>query len=460
MRSDIRILDVEPYFSEETCRTPLKFGNVVVEQIPYCQVKVTVENRAGAPAEGWGGVFLMDFWAFPSPKVSHPDRERAMVELTKTFARTFAEYSGYAHPVEIFWEIEDELKRLNSEVSRRLALAEPMPFLAALVCASPIDAAVHDAFGNANRVSTYEGYGPEFVAHDLSRYLGPSFKGRYISDYLRRSYVPRIPIFHLVGGLDKLRRSEVDENDPQDGLPNSLDEWIERDGLICLKVKLRGTDLEWDVHRIEEVVCIAREAQERRGTSELYFSADTNEQCEHPDYIVEMLRRLEARCPEAFRDLLYVEQPTERDLTAHRFDMRELSKVKPVIVDESLTGLEEFDLAMELGWSGIALKSCKCQSADMVFVAKAAERGVPYTVQDLTNPALALIHSVGLAARLYPMKGVEANARQFFPRTSEPEAKVHPELFTVRDGTVSTESLRGYGLGYQIERIDRREAGG
>jgi len=461
MRSDIKILDVTPYFSEETCRTPLKFGNVVVEQIPYCQVKVTVENRAGEVAEGWGGIFLMDFWAFPSPKVSHPDRERAMVELTKRFARTFAAYPECAHPVEIFWEVEDELKRLNSELSRERALAEPMPFLAALVCASPVDAALHDAFGNVNRISTYDGYGPEFMAHDLSRYLGEAFRGKYISDCLRTSYVPRIPIFHLVGGLDKLRRSEVDEGDPQDGLPNSLDEWIERDGLICLKVKLRGTDLDWDVDRIEEVVRIAREVQERRGGSELYFSADTNEQCEHPEYIVEMLRRLEMRSPEAFRDLLYVEQPTERDLTGHRFDMHELSKIKPVIVDESLTGLEEFDLAMELGWSGIALKSCKCQSADMLFVAKAAESGIPYTVQDLTNPALALIHSVGLAARLYPMKGVEANARQFFPRTSAPEAEVHPELFAVQDGMVSTESLKGYGLGYQIEGIDRRlEVGG
>lgn len=117
-----------------------------------------------------------------------------------------------------------------------------------------------------------------------------------------------------MGGLDKLRRSEVDGTDPQDGLPNSLDEWIEWDGLFCLKIKLRGTDLPWDVHRMIEVARIAHEVQEKQGASELYFSADTNEQCETPDYVIELLHQLRARDPRASNELLYVEQPVERDL--------------------------------------------------------------------------------------------------------------------------------------------------
>lgn len=455
MRSDIKILSVYPYYFDETCRTPLKFGNVVVEQLPYCQVKVEVENRTGRRAEGWGGIFLMDFWAFPDSAVPHPLRQQAMIQIVERLAKVVEGYGRYAHPVDLFFDLEPDLLRLGADVSTELGLAVPMPALAALVCASPIDAAIHDAFGNANDISTYDGYGPECMSHDLSRYLGTEFRGRCIADRLRPSYVPRVPVFHLVGGLDKLRRSEVDDTDPQDGLPNSLDEWIERDGLFCLKVKLRGTDLPWDVDRIIEVVRIAHEAQEKQGTSELYFSADTNEQCKHPEYVIELLHQLRERDPRAFDELLYVEQPTERDLTAHRFDMRPLAKIKPVIVDESLTSLEDFNVAMELGWSGVALKSCKCPSAALVFAAKAEHLNIPYTIQDLTNPALALIHSVGLAARLHPMKGVEANSRQFFPRASEPEAAVHPGIFHVRDGMVSTESLQGYGLGYQIEKINR-----
>jgi L-alanine-DL-glutamate epimerase-like enolase superfamily enzyme len=202
-------------------------------------------------------------------------------------------------------------------------------------------------------------------------------------------------------------------------------------------------------------VAIAHEVQARQGKHELYFSADTNEQCQTPDYIVELLTKLKEQSPRAYDELLYVEQPTERDLTAHRFDMRTVAKLKPVILDESLTGLEEFDLAMELGWSGIALKTCKCQSAMLVLVAKATHAGIPYTIQDLTNPALALIQCTGLGARLNPMKGIEANSRQFFPKSSEPEAAVHPGIFTVKDGMVSTASLKGTGLGFQMGKIRR-----
>ncbi|MFC1713543.1 hypothetical protein ACFL6S_07745 [Candidatus Poribacteria bacterium] len=88
-------------------------------------------------------------------------------------------------------------------------------------------------------------------------------------------------------------------------------------------------------------------------------------------------------------------------------------------------------------------------------MAKATEQNVSYAVQYLVNPGIALIHSVGLAARTSPIKSVEANSRQFFPEASEPEAKVHPNIFRVADGMVSTESLNGYGLGCQMDKVNR-----
>ena len=121
-----------------------------------------------------------------------------------------------------------------------------------------------------------------------------------------------------------------------------------------------------------------------------------------------------------------------------------------MLIDESLTGVEDFAQAMELGWSGIALKSCKCLSSDLLFLALAERARVPYAVQDLTNPSLALLHSVGLAARTHTILGVEANARQFFPAASAVEEKVHPRLFRVHDGVVDTRTLRGPGLGMQV----------
>jgi L-alanine-DL-glutamate epimerase-like enolase superfamily enzyme len=455
MNSDVRVLEAVPYFIKVKARVPLKFGAVVMNETTYAQVRVEAETRAGKRGTGWGGMLMADVWAHPDERVPHPQKHEAMIELVRRYCRMVAAHGEFGHPVDLYHETEEELRKLTGEVSGQAKLAVPLPFLAGLVSASPVDAAVHDAFGVANDISTYDGYGADFMDYDLSRYLGPGFKGRYISDYIRKSYQPSVPAFHLVGGLDKLRRSEVDDSDPKDGLPVALEDWIERDGLYCLKVKLRGNDLEWDIARTIEVSRIGREVRSRIGEHQLYFSADTNEMCDSPDYIVEYLERIRERSPEAFEDILYVEQPTERDLAARRFDMRPVARLKPVLVDESLAGLQDMTLALELGWSGIALKACKCQSAEMVIVARAEHLRVPYSIQDLTNPALALLHSVGMAARLNPIMGVEANSPQFYPAASEPEAQVHPGVFHRRNGDLSTASLQGPGLGFQIGKIKR-----
>ena len=454
MDTDIRVLEARPYYTLERAREPLKFGAVVVEECLYCHVRVLVENRRGDTAHGWGSIFLMDMWGWPTPQMPHPLREDAMRRVNEGFCRLAASHTAYAHPVDLFLDLEPELHRLSNSVCEGLHLPT-MPFLAALVSASPVDAAVHDAFGKVNGISTYDGYGREFMSHDLAIYLGPQFKGRYVGDHIRKTNLPHVPVFHLVGGLDTLRRSAVKDTAPQDGLPNCLEDWIERDGLTCLKVKLRGSDLAWDLDRFLEVVRIAREAQARQGRSELYLSADTNEQCETPEYMVEWLGKLREQDPQAFAELLYVEQPTERDLTAHRFDMRGLSRLKPIILDESLTSLDDLALALDLGWSGIALKTCKCQSSDLLFLARAEASSIPYTIQDLTNPGLALLQSVGLAARTHTLKGVEGNSRQYFPQISRPEAAVHPGVFTLRGGQASTASLTGPGLGFRTEEIQR-----
>jgi L-alanine-DL-glutamate epimerase-like enolase superfamily enzyme len=450
--SDIRVLEVEAYFSEEKARGPLRFAASVVDEVTFCHVRARVENRLGQVSDGWGAILLSDFWAFPTPRLDHAVRDQVMRRVTLAVCRRWTDYSEFAHPLDIFWAFEPELCKISAEVSAEMELSEPMPFLGALVCASPVDAALHDAFGIVNGISTYNGYGPGFVGHDLSTYLGPAFRGRCLDEFVRSRFLPTVPVFYPVGRLDKLHAAEVSADAPADGRPNSLEQWIARDGVYCLNVELRGTDLAWDLDRIISVYRVAREA---RGEGELHLSADANEQCESPEYIVEWLRRLQEQEPGAYHALLYVEQPTERDLGAHRFDMRPVADLKPVIVDESLTGLADMDLALELGWSGVALETCKCHSMALLIAARCAVKGIPYTMKDLTNPGLALLHSLGLAARLRPLMGVEVNSRQYYPDASQPEKAVHPAIVEVKDGMARTDSLSGHGLGYQTARIPR-----
>jgi len=453
MKTDIRIKSIEPIFVDSRARTPLKFGAVVMDFLPLAYMKATVENGAGKVAEGWGSMCMAYMGGWPTLNVPADARSKAMVEISTRIAKLFAGYKGQAHPIDIYHDLEGQIQVIADAVTTEMKLAEKMPHLCALVCASPVDAAIHDAYGKVNKCPVWDAYGKEFCSNDLSRQLGPKFKGKYVANYIHK--MPKqVPAFHLVGGLDKLRESEIDDNDPKDDLPVTLDQWIRYEGLHCLKVKLRGSDLNWDIQRMLDVTHIAHEEHDKMGLKGLYFSADTNEQCENPEYIVEMLTKLKERAPREYEELLYVEQPTERDLHAHRWDMRGIAKLKPVLIDESLTSLEDFDLAMELGWSGVALKACKCQSSALVHGAKAEAAKIPYMVQDLTCPSLSLIHSIALAAHFSTMMGVETNSRQFFPAVNEFLEPVHPGICKLTDGKLNTSTIKGPGIGYQAEKLD------
>lgn len=449
MNTDIKLLEIEPIFTDAVLRTPLKFGSGVVSAITNMVCRVVVETRLGKRGEGLGNILLSDLWGFPSQLVDHPQRDAAMRRVAERFCQFMLENARYGHPMELYLEAKPHLHEIAAAVDAELGLAEPMPILGALVCASPVDAALSDAFGNANGISTYDGYGPDFMNYDLSQWCGPEFAGKYPGDYLHASFKPHLPIFHLVGGVDKLTRDEITDTDPQDGVPVSLDQWIERDGLRCFKVKLRGNDNDWDVERTARVAEVIAQTYDMLGIrDQFYLSTDSNEMNPNPESVVDYLHWLRERSAAAYNALLYLEQPTERDLTIHRFDLSAVAALKPVVVDEGVTDVERMDLAIELGWSGVGLKTCKGHSSALLYVAKAKEKGLVLTFQDLTNPGLSLVHEAGFAARIDTLRGFEYNARQFLPFEQPEVAARHKNLFTVVEGQVSTETLGATGLGY------------
>jgi hypothetical protein len=117
-----------------------------------------------------------------------------------------------------------------------------MPDLAARVVASPFDAAVHDAFGKVHGRSCYQTYGPEFLRYDLGHYLAREFAGRYLHEFVDMEPKPWMPVYHLVGALDPITDADVSHR-VNDGLPETLPEWIHADGLTHLKIEWRRSPL-------------------------------------------------------------------------------------------------------------------------------------------------------------------------------------------------------------------------
>ena len=95
--------------------------------------------------------------------------------------------------------------------------------------------------------------------------------------------------------------------------------------------------------------------------------------------------------PRIYGMILYVEQPFPYDLEAHRIDVHSVSARKPLFMDESAHDWRFVQLGRELGWTGVALKTCKTQTGALLSLCWAKAHGMTLMVQDLTNPMLAQI---------------------------------------------------------------------
>jgi L-alanine-DL-glutamate epimerase-like enolase superfamily enzyme len=231
-------------------------------------------------------------------------------------------------------------------------------------------------------------------------------------------------------------------------LPQALGDWIRHDGLTYFKIKLNGNDLAWDSDRVLQIDRAASEAQAKRGIKRWFYSLDFNERCPNVEYLLEFLARLREHAPAAFDRLLYIEQPTARDLAADRANvMHRASAIKPVIIDESLTGIDMLLLAREMGYTGVALKACKGQSPVLLMSAVAQKHKMFLCVQDLTCPGASLIQSVGIAAHAPGVAGIEANSREYVPAANKAWEKRFPGIFHITDGLIRTSEIGGPGLG-------------
>lgn len=446
--TDIRLVEAVTQTERITYRSPIKFGGRVVTSAILLNVTLTAETRDGRRAQGFGSMPIGNVWAWPSQSVTSEQSEAAMLEFGLRCARQAGEYRGIGHPLDVTHELTAAHEVAAAEVTRAAGLREPMPRLAQMVAASPVEAAVHDAYGRALGQNSYNLLGRDYVHHDLSHYLNGDFSGEYLDRYTLREPKPRMPLYHLVGALDPLTDGEINKR-IDDGLPETLGEWIAFNGLTHLKIKLNGDDLPWDVQRVVSVEEVASVAQERRGCSTWHYSLDFNEKCANVQYILDFLHRVRERSPDAFGRVHYIEQPTHRDLRAHPENrMHAAAKIKPVVIDESLVDFDSLLFCREMGYSGVALKACKGQTEALLMGAAAQKYGMFLCVQDLSCPGYSFLQSASLCARIPTVQAIEGNSRQYCPAGNDGWRDRFPGMFRITDGTVSTAELCGPGLGF------------
>jgi L-alanine-DL-glutamate epimerase-like enolase superfamily enzyme len=445
--TDIFLRDVTAETERIAYRAPIKFGGRVVTDAVLVHVTADVETRDGRRGRGHGSMPLGNIWAWPTRETAPEATLAAMLELALRLTRQAADYTDCGHSLDITLDLAAAHAAAADDANRAAGVRESMPRLAQLVAASPVEAAIHDAHGKTLGLSSFDTLGREFVARDLAVYLNDDFRGEYLDRYTLRAPKPRMPLYHLVGALDPLFASDISQP-IGDGLPETLCDWIQADGLTHLKIKLNGDDLGWDVERVLAVEAAASEARRALG-GPWHYSLDFNERCADVGYVLEFLSRVGERSPAALDRVQYIEQPTHRDLKAHpHHRMHAAAAIKPVVIDESLIDLESLLTARDMGYSGVALKACKGQTEALLMGAAAQKYGMFLCVQDLTCPGASFLHSASLSARIPTAAAIEGNARQYCPAGNDGWRDRYPGMFRVTDGTLATAELSGPGLGF------------
>ena len=395
--SDISIKKVDNSTHSFVYRQPIKFGCRVVEDVTILRTEITV-NLAGSrkKVKGIGEMTMGNAWAWPS-KIPGKITLKLLLELANRLAIRVENAGLTGDPLQISHQIALMRDAVTDELNQEFKITERIPKLASMLAASPLEAAIHDAFGRAQGKNSFDCMTSEYLNEDLSVYLGEDFVGKYPVDYLSAKPKPTMPLYHLVGALDPLSDADIKKR-LNDGYPETLEEWLRSDGITHLKIKLAGNNIDWDVGRIVEVTRICEATAPERNWK---LSFDFNEQCPNEDYVIDLLERIERLSNLSFQRLQYIEQPTPRDLTVRtEMTVHRIARIRPVVIDESLTDLQSLKLARQRGYTGLALKACKGHSECLLMGAAGAEYGMFTCVQDLTCVGGSFLHSASIASRL------------------------------------------------------------
>src|SRR5215203_2817975 len=174
--TDMQVEQVTFEFEDFRYRTPYKFGGSEVDRVTMLNVHATIRNSAGKVAKGFGSMSMGNVWAFPSKTMPYEQTLGAMKALAPRIAKITNEYKEYGHPIDVNHALEPAYLEAAALISKERRLDEPIPKLCTLVTASPFDAALHDAYGKLHGRSVYHTYNREFMARDLSSYLGADYK--------------------------------------------------------------------------------------------------------------------------------------------------------------------------------------------------------------------------------------------------------------------------------------------
>jgi hypothetical protein len=446
-------------------RLPFRYGIVTLTRFPLLHVAVDVEASDGRRARGFAADNLPPKWFDKDPTKSFREDVDDLLASIRAAHAAYLDAARSPRPVFDAWiEAYTDARRRGSGLG--------LNPLTASFGSSLFERALVDSAGRLAGQDLVEmlrrdtlAIRPEAVHEEVGR--------EDLFRWARRVPPERLAVRHTVGLLDPITASDLRPGDRlDDGLPQTLEECVTRQGLRYFKLKVSGR-LEADVERLTRIAS----ALDRLIPAGYVVSLDGNEQYKSMDELGRLVTAMRAApaLERLCRSILFVEQPLDREIalapdTAE--GLRELGF--PVIIDESDGDLGSFAEASLLGYRGVSTKNCK--GIFKAFLNRTLierwSRERPdalrpfMTAEDLTNVPVVPLQQDLATVRALGITHVERNGHHYVrglahcsPRERQEATRLHGDLYRggeaeaflrIEAGQLTVGSLAapGYGVAF------------
>lgn len=440
-----KLIDVEIYERPVLLRLPFRFGVVTLTQCPQAFVRVRIETATGKVFEGVSAEMMAPKWFDKNLVLTNEDNFNQLRHVLLLARDAYLANSTLSTAFDFFAANYADLQLQSAKFGYNALLANYGPAL--------IDRAILDALCISEQCSVYEVIRQNKVGIESeSQPFITDFSNLHIESFLAELKPSSfIAARHTIGMVDPITRSDIKVS-VNDGLPESLDQVVEKYGHTFFKLKVGG-NLREDLERLKAIASVLDLSKDP------YFaSLDGNEQYENVNQIAELVSHMR-ETPELNRltsSILFIEQPINRQ-SALSADVRSSKLNLPVIIDESDDSLDSFLLAKNCGYAGISSKSCKGIYKSILNGARCRrwnEAGNAFnyfmTGEDLTTQAGISVQQDLALVNLLGIQHVERNGHHYvngMAALSESEQAAflhaHSGLYEKSHGAVRLKILNG-----------------
>ena len=450
---EIRLEDVRFYMRNVHTRMPFKYGAAVLTAVPILHVVAQGALKNGTPVRGVAADILPPKWFDKDPAKSYQDNVADLLWAARAARAAYLDAARAAQPFFAIWQA-------GYAQTVSAGDAHGLNRLTAVHGSTLMERALIDAVGCGVGASYFELLKANLLGLELGA-IHPELQGVEPGQVIGATPLKQLHVRHTVGLADPISDVAPEER-LDDGLPQSLADCVERQGLTYFKVKVNG-DLATDLARLAAIA----ELLDSRDV-EYQITLDGNEQYRELDSLIGLLDALAAEQPRLFERVLYVEQPLERSVAldaALEAGIRAAAARRPLLIDESDDALDTFRQALALGYKGVSSKACKGLVKALANQALARRReGCFLSGEDLMNLPVVSLHQDLAHVAALGIEHVERNGHHYVRGldhlTAHEQATclaAHGPLYRevesglvaldVRGGKIAVGSLQGAGLG-------------